>query len=365
MNSVLEININHFQDNIKEIRKLIKNKIEIMPVIKANAYGTFLNTQIDLLNEFKIVGVANTIEGEKLRKLNFQKDIFVLNQPSISDIPKIIENNLIVGASSMEFIQELGKTEKKVKIHIEIGTGMGRTGINPKRTTEFIKYIENYPNIIIDGIYTHLSSADSDFDYTKKQLDSFDTAVKDLKKIIPNIHYIHSLASNGILNFANYKENYNLVRAGIIMYGYPSDLNHPSKIQLKPVCTLKSKITFLKKVDKDTSISYGRTYKTNKPSIIATVPLGYADGIKRCLSNQGQVIIRGQYASIIGNICMDSFMVDVTAIKDVSLNDEVYIWDNEKITIEDIAEKCKTINYEILTSIGARVPRIFKNEKTN
>jgi len=355
--NVLEINLNNFKHNINQIRKIIKDNVEIMPIIKANAYGTYINTRLDILNEFNIVGVANVSEGIFLRNIGYQKDIFILNQPYIEEIPNIIKYNLIIGISSNEFIDNLNNIKDKIRIHIEIGTGMGRTGINPFRTEEFIKKIKMNKNIIIDGIYTHLSSADSDYEYTKNQLKNFDIAVNTAKRLINTIRYIHSSASNGIINFPN--SHYNLVRPGIIIYGYPSSNNTYEKINIKPICTLKSKITFLKTVPKNTSIGYGRSYITNKEMTIATIPLGYSDGIKRCLSNKGYVLINNKKANIIGNICMDSFMVDVSNIENVKLNDDVYIWNNEQITLEDISSLASTINYEILCNISNRVPRKF------
>jgi len=354
--NIMEINIKIFKNNIKEIQKLVGDNVTIMPIIKANAYGTYINTELDIIKDFKIVGVANVSEGIDLRKIGFKNDIFVLNQPFISEIDKIIDNNLIVGVSSNSFIEALKEKNKKIKIHIEIGTGMGRTGINPNRALEFTQKILENKNIIIDGIYTHLSSADVDYEYTKSQLQSFDYAINEIKKLV-NVRYIHSSASNGIINFPN--SHYNLVRPGIIIYGYPSSFDTYEKINIKPICTLKSRIIFLKHVPKNTSIGYGRSFITNKDMVIATIPLGYADGIKRSLSNNGYVLINGKKANIIGNICMDSFMVDVTDIDDVKTNDTVYIWDNKEITVEDISHKINTINYEIISTISARVPRKF------
>lgn len=355
--TIMEININNFKHNIKVIKDYLNKDIEIMPIIKANAYGTYLNTRLDILNIFNIVGVANVSEGMYLRSIGYKKDIFVLNQPATNEINNIINNNLIVGVSSNDFIEALNNINENIKIHIEIGTGMGRTGINPNRSLEFINKIKDNKNIIIDGIYTHLSSADIDEEYTIKQLESFDKAVNIIKENISTIRYVHSSASNGIINFPN--TNCNLVRPGIIIYGYPSAQNTYKKINLKPVCTLKSKITFLKTVPENTSIGYGRSYITNKETKIATIPIGYADGMRRCLSNKWHVLINGKYAPIIGNICMDSLMVDVTNIDNISLNDEVFIWDNDKIKLEDLAKEAYSINYEIMCTISSRIPRIF------
>lgn len=354
----MEVSLNNFKHNINEIRKIIGNNVDIMPVIKASGYGTYINRRLDIINGFNIVAVATVDEGVELRNLGFEKEIFVLNQPFEEEIEKIIKYNLAVGVSSNSFIKKLANTNKEVIIHLEIGTGMGRTGIHPYKVEEFLS---DFPkNIHIEGIYTHLSSADIDDEYTKKQLESFNIAVQKAKDILGEIKYIHSAASNAILNYP--ESHFNLVRPGIIIYGYPACETTKDKINLKPVAKLKSKITFLKTVKEGTSIGYSRSYITNKETKVATIPIGYADGYKRILSNSFYVMINGKKAEIIGKICMDSFMVDVTDIENVSVGDEVILWDNENITVEEIAEKNNTINYEILSTIGQRVPRMFVDD---
>lgn len=349
--TIMEINLDNFKYNINEIKKNAGDA-KLMPVIKANGYGTYINKRLEIIKDFDIVAVAIVDEAIELRDLGYTGEIFVLNQPSITEIDNIVKYNITVGISSIEFIK---KVNKPIKIHLEIETGMGRTGVNLKDLQTIILELKSNKNIEVEGLYSHLSSADFDEEYTKKQLEIFATAKKIIEKEFSNVKYFHICASNGILN---YKEGlYNLVRPGIIMYGYPSFEN--AKINLKPVATLKSKITFLKEVDEGTSISYSRKFITTRKTKIATVPIGYADGIRRILTNNGEVVIKGKKAPIIGTVCMDSFMVDVTEIDDVALEDEVYIWDNKIITLEDVAKKCKTINYEILSTISSRVPRKF------
>lgn len=350
---VMEISLENFEHNMSKIKEKIGDDVAIMPVIKANAYGTYLNTRLDVLNQFEIVAVATVDEGVFIRNLGYEKQIFVLNQPYETEIDKIIEYDIVVGISSYHFAELLGKTKKNIKVHLEIGTGMGRTGVHPYRITA---YINNLPdNIIVEGIYTHLSSADIDDIYTEKQLKSFNVAVNTAKEILGDIKYIHAAASNGIVNYPD--SHFNLVRTGIIMYGYASADDTLDRIDIKPIATLKAKITFLKTVSAGTSIGYGRSFITDKETTVATVPLGYADGFRRTYSNGWEVMVRGKKAPIIGKVCMDSFMVDVTDIEDVAMGDEVIIWDNENITVEQLAEKCDTINYEILCSISDRVPR--------
>ena len=349
----MEINLENLDFNIKEIKKKVGKNIEVMPVLKANGYGTHINKNLNILNKFNIVAVANVDEAIEIRKTGYKKNIFVLNQPSNDEISKIIKYNIIVGICSYEFIKKASSMKSKIIVHLELETGMGRTGINIDSIEEFIRKIPN--NVVVEGIYTHFSSADYDYDYTNMQLKKFNEGVLRAKKILSSIKYVHAASSNGILNFPN--SHFNMVRPGIILYGYESSKDTYNKINLKPVASLKSKIIFLKELNKNEKISYGGTYITNKKTKVATIPIGYADGYRRCLSNDFYVIINEKKAPIIGNICMDSFMVDVTEIKDVKIGDEVILFDNENIKLEDIADKCGTINYEILCTISSRVPR--------
>ena len=356
--TVMEVDLEAFKYNVAQIQKYVGSSMKIMPVIKANAYGTYINTRNDIINNFDIVAVAVVDEAVALREQGFKKEIFVLNQPYKDEIDKIVKYNITIGVSSDSFLKEIGKSTEKIKVHIEIGTGMGRTGIKPLRTKEYIEKVKSYSNIEIEGIYTHLSSADYDEEYTKKQLESFESSVKIAKEILGDIKYIHSSASNGILNFEN--QYCNLIRPGIILYGYEACNTTFEKINLKPVCKLKSKITFLKEVSENTSIGYGRSFITKRKTKVATIPIGYADGLRRGLSNKGEVIIKGKRVPIIGSVCMDGFMADVTDLEDVCVGDDVYIWDNKIITLEDIAKSLDTINYEIMCTISNRVPRVFK-----
>lgn len=351
----LEINIDNFEFNVEQIKKIVGSNVKIMPVVKANGYGTYINKRLDVLNEFEIVAVANVDEAVFIRNLGYERDIFVLNQPFESEIEKIIKYNITIGISSYGFAEKLADIGKDVIVHIEVGTGMGRTGIHPLKIEEYLKKLP--ANVKVEGIYTHFSSADVDDEYTEQQLKSFNIALEKAKEVLGEIKYIHTAASNALLN---YKEaHFNLVRPGIILYGYPASDDTLEKISLKPVAKLKAKITFLKVVSKGTSIGYGRSFITDKETKVATVPIGYADGFRRTFSNGWEVLIKGQKAPIIGKVCMDSFMVDVTDIKDIEVSDEVIIWDNENITLEELAKKCDTINYEILCSISERVPRKF------
>ena len=351
----MEVNLENFKYNVKQIQEYVGNDVKLMPVIKANGYGTYINKKLEIVDMFDIVAVANVDEAVFLRDLGYNKEIFVLNQPFETEIKKIIEYNIVVGISSYDFANKLAETNKKLKVHVEIGTGMGRTGVHPYKIDKFLNSLSS--NIEVEGIYTHFSAADIDEEYSRHQLHSFNVAVNTAKEILGNIKYIHAAASNALLNFP--EAHFNLVRPGIILYGYPGADDTLEKISLKPVAKLKATVTFLKTVEKGTSIGYSRSYITTKETKVATIPIGYADGFRRDFSNGWKVLINGKKVPIIGKVCMDSFMADVTELDDVKLGDEVVICDNENITLEQLAEKCNTINYEILCTISDRVPRKF------
>lgn len=352
---ILEIDTKEFKENILKIQEYVGNSITIMPIIKANGYGTHINKNLELIKDFKIVGVANSDEGEFLRKIGFENEIFVLNQPDKSEIEKIVKNDLTVGISEIEFVKLLNAYSKEIKAHLEVDTGMGRTGIYYKNLKEFINFLGN--NIKVEGIYTHFAAADSDFEYTNNQMKKFNDAIIEFKNLLGELKYIHAGASNGIINFE--ESHFNLVRPGILIYGYKSFDNTYEKINVKPITKLKCKITYIKDIEEGASISYGRTFIADKKMKIATIPIGYADGIRRDLSNKGNVVINGKKARILGAVCMDSIMVDISSIDNVKVGDYAYIWDNEIITLEEVAEQCDTINYEILCNISDRVKREF------
>lgn len=277
----------------------------------------------------------------------------------VEDIDNILEHNITVGVCYSEFIEKLNEKAKlkgvKARIHIEIESGMGRTGVQEKDLDIFMNKIKKMDNILVEGIYTHFAESDTNIEYTKTQIEIFNRAVEKIKENFKNIKYIHCANSGAILNIEDYPGN--MVRPGIMLYGYYPCLELKDKVKLKPICTLKTKISFIKEVEEGTTIGYGRTYITKRKAKIANVPIGYADGIRRALSNKGSVVINKQKVPIVGTICMDSFMIDATEVEDINIGDDVYIWDNEVITLDDLAKQCETINYEILSTISNRVIR--------
>jgi len=363
-NSFLEVNLNNVSYNIQQIKKFVGDNVTVMPVIKANAYGLGAEKLKNILEKEKIskVAVAIVDEAIKLRKAKFNMDIIVLNELLEDETEQIVDYGLTAGVSVFKIAEKINEYSKKkgviTKIHIEIDTGMGRVGLKIQEVLSFVKNITSkLTNLEIEGIYTHLSSADSSTAFTKQQISKFETVRKQLVESGFKFKYYHISASGGILKYP--EAHYNMVRPGIIIYGYLPNENMKDIIDLKPTTKLKSSIVFIKDVEKGEPISYGRTYITSKKTKVATIPIGYADGVRRSLSNKGNVIIHGKLAPIIGNICMDNFMVDITDIPDAKIGDEVILWDNDKIKIEDIADVCGTINYEILCGVQNRIPRKY------
>lgn len=354
--TIMEVDIDKFYNNIDLIQKYVGNK-KIMPIIKANGYGTYINKKLEVLNKFDIVGVAIVEEAIELRKLGYKKEIFALNQPYIEDIEDIIKYDITIGVGSVSFLDKILNIRHKIRVHLEIETGMNRTGMSLEELKCIVSKLKEKTNIVVDGVYTHLSSADCDMDYTNYQLNIFKKAISIVKNNFNDISYIHSCASNGLLNFNDSFSN--LVRVGIIMYGYESFKGAREKINFEPICKLKTKVTFIKMVDKGQSISYSRKFIAKEKMRVATIPIGYADGFRRELFDIGEVVVNGKRAKIVGTICMDSCMIDVTGIEDVVIGSDVYIWDNEIITVDEIAQKCGTINYEVISTISYRVPRLF------
>lgn len=365
----LEIDLNKLEYNLKQIKQCAGKKVELLPVIKANAYGLGAIAIKDILEKNKInyVAVAMIKEAVELRKNGFKKPIIILNEILECEVEDIIKYNLTAGISTYEIAEKINNCAEKnntiVKVHIKIDTGMGRVGLIATDSSEFEKDIETIEkinllkNIEIEGIYSHLASPDDDKDYTNKQISLFDNLLTRLLEKNINIKYKHILASTGITDYTY--ASYNMVRPGIIIYGHTSRGKTQTKFDLQPCTKLLSKVAYIKNVPENTSISYGRTYVTKGYTKIATIPIGYADGVRRELSNKGYVCINGTKAPIIGVVCMDNFMVDVSKVPDVKVGDDVAIWDNENITLEEVASKCNTIVHDILCGISNRVDRVY------
>ncbi|KEI06903.1 alanine racemase [Clostridium botulinum] len=364
-----EINLDNLAFNMKEIKKISSSK-EIIGIVKADAYGHGALDVAPTLIENGATGLAVAVinEGVELRRSGIECPIMVLGFTAPTLIHTLLRHDIEQTVFSLEYAKQLSevaeKMHKKIKIHIAVDTGMGRIGFLPnKESVQDVKKISNLPNIEIKGIFTHFSTADeSNKEYTYYQLKKFNEFYDELKKENVNIQTRHIANSAAIMELS--ETQFEGVRPGIILYGYyPSDQVDKSKLKLKPVMELKTNIVHIKKISSGQYISYGRKFKTERESVIATIPVGYADGYTRRLFNKAKVIINGQIAPIIGTICMDQCMIDITDIKgNVKIGDEVILMGQKngiKIDANDIASMLGTINYEVVCMISKRVPRVY------
>lgn len=364
-----EINLDNLIHNIMGIKGLLRQGTEYMAVVKADAYGHGAVEVAGVCIEcgIKWLAVAMLDEALELRNAGFSCNILILGftPPGMADA--IIMNNISQACYSYELAEALSKSAVKLKktarIHITVDTGMGRLGFIPDReSANSVSKISTLPGVTIEGIFTHFAVADEkDKSYTKMQYDKFMDFVKILKGMGIDPGLKHAGNSAGIIDLPEFCLD--AVRPGIIQYGlYPSGDVMMDRIELKPVMSVKANIVHVKEVEAGTSISYGRKFITEKKSRIATLPVGYADGYTRLFFERAKVIVNGKYAPVVGRICMDQCMVDVTCAGDICVGDDVVLMGEDKglsITADDLADIIGTINYEIVCMISKRVPRVY------
>jgi len=361
-----EIYLDRLIHNYKTIEKRV-NRAKIMAAIKADAYG---HGAVEVARALEaegsgMFGVASVEEGVELRQAGVNSKILVLSPILYSQIETIVEYDLIPTISEMKFFNILAKKvmalRKPMLVHVEIDSGMTRTGIPYDRAVEAITKIEQSPLIMIEGLFSHFPLADGDGAFTKKQIREFQQLMRALRRRNINPPYLHLANSSGI--FKHSDAHFNLVRPGISLYGLTASPQIRYSRTLAPVMALKSRVVNIRNVGKNTPVSYGHTYRTKRRSTIATVSIGYGDGYPRALSNKGAVLIKGKRAPIIGTICMDLMMVDVTGMRGVAVGDTVTLIGRDgrqEITAEECAQHSHTIVYEITSGIGPRVARVFK-----
>jgi len=336
-----------------------------MAVVKANAYGHGIIEASRALEKLKIeyLGVATLDEALVLRNAKIKLPILILGPVLPEEAASAVRNNVTLTLCNKELLKALaGMAGKKLKpkVHIKVDTGMGRIGVWHERATEFIIDTKKYGDIDIEGIYTHFSIAGRDKFFTQYQINAFNKILETLERLKIPIRLKH--AANSIACVDWKKSHLNMVRPGIIIYGIYPKKNFPRRINLKPAFSLKTKIAFVKNTPPGRSISYGRTYITQSHTKIATLPVGYADGYGRILSNRAEVLVRGHRAPVVGKVTMDQTMIDVGHIKNAKVGDEVVLvgkQKSEEIRLEKLARLAGTIPYEIVTGITSRVPRIY------
>ena len=364
-----EIDLSALRFNYSTIKKRLKHDIKIMVVVKANAYGHGIVQVSRTLEECSVdyLGVATTDEALSLRENGIKVPVLVLGSVLPDEARPAVKHDITLTLGSKDLADALGrearKQNKQVKVHIKIDTGMGRIGVWHEDAPAFVEYVLSKRELIAEGIYTHFSSAGRDNFFTLYQIESFKRLIERLNRAGIDFKYKHSANS---IAFVDLEESHlNLVRPGIVVYGIYPKRSFPNVIKLRPVMTLKTRITYLKDIPPGRSISYGRTYISQKNTKIATLPIGYADGYGRILSNRAQALVCGRRVPIVGKITMDQTMCDVGHVKNVRVGDEVVLIGNQKgetITTEELAKLCGTIPYEIVTGISDRVPRTYKDK---
>ena len=362
----LKIDLNKLEHNFNCVRNKLPSDVKILGVIKANAYGhgaveigKFLDDKCDFF------GVACIEEAVELKKAEIKTPILILGRVFSFDIETAVKYDVRIPIFSYEdavvLSNEAVKQGKNVPFHFCIDTGMSRIGFQvSEKSADICKSITELPNIFAEGLFSHFATADeNDLSKAVEQRNKYKEFCKMLSDREVEIPIKHLNNSAGIMNFDEY---FDMCRMGIITYGlYPSDEIDKGMLDLEPIMSWHAKISYVKELEPNREISYGGTFKTDKVTKVATVPVGYADGFPRCLSNKGRVIINGKYAKILGRVCMDQFMVDVSDIE-CNVNDEVVLFGTQKnahISLEELSNSAYSFNYELPCRIPLRVNRVY------
>ncbi|MDR2676490.1 MAG: alanine racemase [Endomicrobium sp.] len=363
----VEIDKSDFHFNMKKIKEHVAKDTKVMIVMKANAYG---HGGIILAKEAQKAGVyciavSSIEEGIQLRESGIKNNVLILgNIYPFENLNVALVHSLIPTVSTMTEISVLEhlstKLNKKINFHLQIDTGMGRIGAMPEVSYSILRKIAQSTRINMEGMYTHFSVADTDPIFTQSQFEIFSKIIKFARANLKLKFVAH--AANSATLFKNTSFHLDMVRVGLSIYGLTPFKYIDRFLKLKPVLSWKTKISFLNRVPSGFCVSYGRTFVTNKASVIATIPVGYADGYNRLLSNRCNVLVHGKRCPVIGKITMDMTMIDVTNVKGVTLGDEVVLIGSqgkEQIKVDELAKIQNTINYEITCTISPRIPRII------
>ncbi|MDD5439102.1 MAG: alanine racemase [Candidatus Omnitrophica bacterium] len=358
-----EISLGAIRYNYRAIKRIVPQDVKIMAVVKANAYGHgSIEVSRVLVDEaVDYFGVATLDEAMILRHAGIRIPILVLGSVFPHEVCTASENNITLTLCNDELLSFMIKEGVSIKVHVKIDTGMGRIGVWHEDAPDFVRKIKDKGmHIQIEGLYTHFAVAGRDNFFTQYQIDSFNAVFDNLSSRGITIPVRHAANSIAIVDWKN--SHFNMVRPGLIVFGMYPKRSFPRLIKLKPAFSLKTKVAFLKQVPPGRSISYGRTYITQVPTTIATLPIGYADGYGRILSGKAEVLIHGRPAPVIGKVTMDQIMVDVGHIRNVKVGDDVVLLGRQGqrvIKIEEMSRLAGTIPYEIVTGVTWRVPRVF------
>jgi alanine racemase len=362
------IHLDNLARNIQLVRERVGEKRKICMSIKADAYGH--GARILAVHAVKSgvdsFGVATIQEGMELRKAGITEPVLLHVPPVPEEVPALVRFNLIPFVGSLDIIVIINEEAKKrntvQEVHLKVDTGMGRIGCRPEEALSLAQEIKACTNLKLGGVCTHFPGSDlSDNGFTQNQLSIFHNCLEKIKQVGIDPGVLHAANSGAIIGHAD--SYLDMVRPGIMLYGYYPSHDQKRDLPLKPVMEFMSKVIFIKRVEPETPLSYGMTYTTKKTTCIATIPAGYADGYNRLLSNRGEVLIRGRCYPIVGRICMDQCLVDIGPNPEVKLYDDVVLFgpDPHGPDAEEIADKINTIPYEVTCFVSRRVPRVYIN----
>lgn len=363
----VEVDLDRFARNLAAIRAAIGPETRILLVVKADAYGhgAVETARAALENGVAMLGVATLHEGIELRAAGITAPIIILSPSLLSEVDEIIEHRLTPCVSNLEFAELLSRRcvahEATCRVHVEVDTGMGRTGVSDADAEEFIERLVSMPKLALEGVFTHFPDADSGNTYfAEQQLRRYAEILDGLKRRKIDVPIRHVANSAGVLGV--HGSALDMVRTGILAYGFYPSPRVPRTVSVEGIMTFKTRVVQLRSVPAGRYISYSRTYQTTRRTRVAVLPVGYGHGYPWLLGNRGEVLIRGRRTPIIGRVTMDLTMVDATEVPDVALGDEVVLWGKQgdgRIDLTEVAERAETIPYELLCSMGKRVVRIF------
>ncbi|MGE5558624.1 MAG: alanine racemase [Bacillota bacterium] len=365
-----EVDLSAVAYNLNLVRQMVGPEVQIMAIVKANGYGHgSVEASKKLLSSgANWLGVASPEEGIVLRQAGIIAPILVLGAFIPGQEEMLLKYNLTPTVCHEEAAQVLSQAAqlfaRKIALHVKVDTGMGRLGFLPEQVVPVLKRIKEYPGVVVQGLFSHLSSADEeDRSHTRLQIERFKQLAAKLREVHLLPQLLHMANSAGILKYP--EAYFNMVRPGVMLYGMsPLAAPLPNRIKLRPVLTWKATVNSVKRVPANTGVSYGQTYHTKRETTLAVIPVGYADGYSRLLTDKAEVLLKGWRCPVVGRICMDQCVIDVGDLP-VQIGDEVTIIGrdgNHEILAAELAEKMGTINYEITCAISERVPRIYKGK---
>ena len=367
-----EISLSRLRRNVEKCRSILPDGVEMTCVVKANCYGHGIENIIPCLElecGINWFAVSNLVEAIELRDLGVTGEILILGYTPPKNAPELIEYDIIQTITELTYAEELSKEcpiGEKVRCHIAVDTGMTRIGLrgDTKSLCDDVEKIVRLPSLSVEGLFTHLSAADSDspddIAYTNMQIEKLIEIKHELNRRLIIIEHLHFLNSAGAAYHPDPRGD--LARFGIMLFGLSPNAELKLPVELEPVMELKAAVSQVKKVEAGIDVSYGRTYTTEKETVVAVVTIGYADGYPRLLSGKAEVLIKGRRAKVIGRICMDQLMIDVTNIEGVREGDVVTLFGtdgDDRITADELAGMIGTIGYEIVCGISPRVPRVI------